>query len=133
MTVQPSGGDARGDAEVAAAVLVDVFARDRRAVRLRAAARDERVAAHVARLRDERLLVGVAVRDELRRPGATTSAKPCSPMRMRSTIRHISSRLNSPTSQPAGWFEAREMDREDRGRQQVVVDADRRHRHAVDA
>ena len=25
-------------------------------------------------------------------------------MRIRSTIRHISSRLNSPTSQPAGWF-----------------------------
>ena len=36
--------------------------------------------------------------------GATTSAKPCSPMRMRSTIRHISSRLNSPTSHPAGWL-----------------------------
>ena len=36
--------------------------------------------------------------------GATTIAKPCSPMRIRSTMRHISSRLNSPTSQPDGWF-----------------------------
>ena len=63
-----------------------------------------------------------------RRPGATTSAKPCSPMRMRSTIRHISSRLNSPTSQPAGWFSRVRWMANDRGRQQIVVDADRRHR-----
>ena len=64
--------------------------------------------------------------------GATTSAKPCSPMRMRSTMRHISSRLNSPTSQPDGLVQAREVDGEHRRRQQIVVDADRRHRDAVD-
>ena len=66
ITVQPSGGDAGGDAELRCGrprrCIPATPARRRCGAR---AAANERMAAHVARLRDQRLLVGIAVRDQL--------------------------------------------------------------------
>ena len=102
-----------------------------RASWLRARGGDQRMAAHVARLRDERLLVGVAVRDELaagrddQREAVLADADP---------IDHPPHFFEAELAdEPAGRLvQARQVDREDRRRQQVVVDADRRHRDAVD-
>ena len=93
----------------------------------RARGRDQRVAAHVARLRDERLLVGVAVRDQLavgrddQREAVLADAD---------AVDHPPHLFEAELAdEPAGRLvQAREVDGEQRGRQQVLVDADRRHR-----
>ena len=98
---------------------------------LRAASGDERVVAHVARLRDERLLVGIAVRDQLavgrddQREAVLADAD---------LIDHPPHLFEAELAdEPAGRLvQARQVDGEDDGRQQVLVDADRRHRDAVD-
>ena len=89
------------------------------------------MAAHVARLRDQRLLVGIAVGDQLavgrddQREAVLADAD---------AVDHPPHFFEAELAdQPAGRLvEPRQVDGEDAGRQQVVVDADRRHRDAVD-
>ncbi len=123
--------DARGDAELAAAVLVGVFLRDRRRVGARSRGGEQLVAAHVARLRDQRLLVGVAVRDQLAARGDD----------QREAVIADADLIDHPphffeaelADEPAGRLvQVRQADGEHRRRQQILVDADRRHRDAVD-
>ena len=120
--------DARGDAELAAAVLVGVFLRHRRVVGCGAdAPRPADGRSCCAPARRAPSCRGRRARSA-RRPGATTSAKPCSPMRM--LIDHPPHFFEAELAdQPAGRLvEARQVDGEDRRRQQILVDADRRHR-----
>ena len=91
---------------------------------------DQRMAADASRLRDERLLVRIAVGDEraVRRDDQREAvlADP-------DAVHHPPHLFEAELAdQPAcRLVEPRQVDGEDRCRQLIVVDADRRHRHAV--
>jgi len=92
---------------------------------------DQRLAAHVAGLRHQRLLVRIAVCDELA----------AWPDDQRKAVVADSDLIDHPphffeadlAGQPARrLIQTRQVNRERRRREQVLVDFDRRHRHAVD-
>ncbi len=123
--------NAGADAEIAAAVLVHVLAGYSRVVGGRADGGHQRMAVHVTRLGDQRFLVGVAVRDQgpVRRDHHRVAV-----VADADVIDHAPHRLEAEfAGQPAGRFaEVGEADGEDGCRQQIFVNANRRHRHAVD-
>ena len=127
ITVQPSGAIRAATPSCVAAVLVDVFARDRacrpaaRATRRAAGGRPCCASARRApSCRDRRAR---SARRRARRP-ARSRGRRCG------SIDHPPHFLEAELAdEPAGRLvQARQVDGEDAGRQQVVVDADRRHR-----
>ena len=122
--------DFRRHAEVPALV-VGVLERRRRLVMFVADGRDQRVRRHGARLGDERLLVGVAVRDQL---ASRRDDHRVAMLADADAVDHAPHLLERElASQPAGALvQAREADDERRRRQEIFVDADRRHVHALD-
>ena len=82
-------------------------------------------------LRDQRLLVGVTVRDQLA-AGRDDHREPV--IADADLVDHPPHFFQAELAgEPAGRLvQVREPDREHRGRQQVLVDANRRHRDAVD-
>ena len=127
--VQPSGSNPARDGQLFACRLVDVNSQPGRLGRPRRRRADGR-----SMLRDcatSAFLSGSPCAMSVP-SGATTSAKPCSPMRM--PVDHPPHLFEAELAdQPAGRLvEARQRNGEDARRQQVVVDADRRHRDAVE-
>ena len=120
--------DARGDAEVVAAVVVDVFERDRRAVLL--AARD------AARAADAPFMLRACATSAFLSGSPWATSSPSGATTRAIAVLADADAVDHPphfleaelADEPAGRLvQTLQAEREHAGRQQVVVDADRRH------